>query len=28
VAELANCNQAEALERLELHHWNVRAALG
>jgi N-acetylmuramic acid 6-phosphate etherase len=28
VAELANCDQAEALARLELHHWNVRAALG
>jgi N-acetylmuramic acid 6-phosphate etherase len=28
VAELANCNQAEAAERLEAHGWNVRAALG
>ena len=28
VAELAKCNQADALERLELHHWSVRAALG
>ena len=27
VAELAKCDQAEALERLELHHWSVRAAL-
>jgi N-acetylmuramic acid 6-phosphate etherase len=28
VAELAQCDHAEALERLELHHWSVRAALG
>jgi len=28
VAELAGCDQAEALEKLELHHWSVRAALG
>jgi N-acetylmuramic acid 6-phosphate etherase len=27
VAELAKCDQAGALERLELHHWSVRAAL-
>jgi N-acetylmuramic acid 6-phosphate etherase len=27
VANLANCDQAVALERLQLHHWNVRAAL-
>jgi N-acetylmuramic acid 6-phosphate etherase len=27
VAELAGCDQAKALERLELHHWSVRAAL-
>jgi N-acetylmuramic acid 6-phosphate etherase len=27
VSELAKCDHAEALERLELHHWNVRAAL-
>ena len=27
VAELARCDQAEALERLERHHWSVRAAL-
>jgi N-acetylmuramic acid 6-phosphate (MurNAc-6-P) etherase len=28
VAELAKCDQAVALERLEAHGWNVRAALG
>jgi N-acetylmuramic acid 6-phosphate etherase len=28
VAELANCDRAQAVERLELHGWNVRAALG
>jgi N-acetylmuramic acid 6-phosphate etherase len=28
VAELAHCSAAEAEERLELHGWNVRAALG
>ena len=27
VAELANCDEAQALERLQLHHWSVRAAL-
>jgi N-acetylmuramic acid 6-phosphate etherase len=27
VSVLAKCDQAQALERLELHHWNVRAAL-
>ncbi len=27
VADLTNCDQAVALERLQLHHWNVRAAL-
>ena len=27
VAALAKCDQAEATERLERHHWNVRAAL-
>jgi N-acetylmuramic acid 6-phosphate etherase len=27
VAHLTSCDQAAALERLELHHWNVRAAL-
>src|SRR6202030_370387 len=27
VAEIAKCAQAEAAQRLELHHWNVRAAL-
>jgi len=27
VAELAKCDQAGALERLELHHWSIRAAL-
>jgi N-acetylmuramic acid 6-phosphate etherase len=27
VAELANCDAREATQRLELHHWNVRAAL-
>jgi N-acetylmuramic acid 6-phosphate etherase len=27
VAELAKCDQAAAAERLETHHWNVRAAL-
>jgi len=27
VAELAKCNETEALARLETHHWNVRAAL-
>ena len=28
VAELAKCDVAQATERLELHGWNVRAALG
>ena len=28
VAELVKCSPAEAQERLELHGWNVRAALG
>jgi N-acetylmuramic acid 6-phosphate etherase len=28
VAELAKCDRAQAAERLELHGWNVRAALG
>jgi N-acetylmuramic acid 6-phosphate etherase len=28
VAELANCDEAQAAERLEAHGWNVRAALG
>jgi len=28
VAELARCSHDEALEKLELHHWSVRAALG
>jgi N-acetylmuramic acid 6-phosphate etherase len=28
VMELAKCDQAQAIERLELHDWNVRAALG
>ncbi len=28
VAELAKCDRAEAVERLEAHAWNVRAALG
>jgi N-acetylmuramic acid 6-phosphate etherase len=28
VSELANCDPAEASERLEAHAWNVRAALG
>jgi N-acetylmuramic acid 6-phosphate etherase len=27
VAELAKCDASEAAQRLELHHWNVRAAL-
>ncbi|HEY8835929.1 MAG TPA: N-acetylmuramic acid 6-phosphate etherase [Chthoniobacterales bacterium] len=27
VAELAKCDRVEAAERLETHHWNVRAAL-
>jgi N-acetylmuramic acid 6-phosphate etherase len=27
VADLANCDPAEAAQRLELHSWNVRAAL-
>jgi N-acetylmuramic acid 6-phosphate etherase len=27
VAELAKCDYAAAAERLETHHWNVRAAL-
>jgi N-acetylmuramic acid 6-phosphate etherase len=27
VSVLAKCDQPQALERLELHHWNVRAAL-
>ena len=27
VAELAKCDEGEALARLETHHWNVRAAL-
>jgi N-acetylmuramic acid 6-phosphate etherase len=27
VAELAKCDPAEALSRLELHHWSVRAAI-
>jgi len=27
LAELAKCDQATALERLELHHWSIRAAL-
>jgi N-acetylmuramic acid 6-phosphate etherase len=27
VAELANCDPSEAAQRLELHGWNVRAAL-
>jgi N-acetylmuramic acid 6-phosphate etherase len=27
VAELAQCDEAQALDRLELHHWSVRAAL-
>lgn len=28
VSALANCDPAQAAERLELHDWNVRAALG
>jgi N-acetylmuramic acid 6-phosphate etherase len=28
VAELAQCDQTQATERLEAHGWNVRAALG
>jgi N-acetylmuramic acid 6-phosphate etherase len=28
VAELAKCDLAEAIQRLETHDWNVRAALG
>lgn len=27
VAEIAKCNPSDAAQRLELHHWNVRAAL-
>ena len=27
VAEIAKCDASEAVQRLELHHWNVRAAL-
>ena len=27
VAAMANCDAAQAAQRLELHHWNVRAAL-
>lgn len=27
VAEVAKCGASEAVQRLELHHWNVRAAL-
>jgi N-acetylmuramic acid 6-phosphate etherase len=27
VADVAKCDASEAAQRLELHHWNVRAAL-
>jgi N-acetylmuramic acid 6-phosphate etherase len=27
VAEIVKCNSSDAAQRLELHHWNVRAAL-
>jgi N-acetylmuramic acid 6-phosphate (MurNAc-6-P) etherase len=27
VAEIVKCDSNQAAQRLELHHWNVRAAL-